>query len=66
MAVVSVHLDDHLKRKLGVAGYSVSGSTITIPSVTIQASDLRELLNVATQARHEVSLVSGVLTIKPV
>lgn len=66
MAVTSVHLDDHLKRKVGATGYSVSGSTVTIPSATVSGTDLSELLRVAALTRHEVSLVAGVLTLKPV
>lgn len=66
VAVTNAHLDTHLQRKLGVSGYSVSGATITVPSASVSAADLSELLRVAALARHEVSLAAGVLTIKPV
>lgn len=66
MAITNAHLDDHLKRKLGTAGFSVSGATVTVPGSTMTASDLRELIRVSDVTRHEVSLVAGVLTIKPV
>jgi hypothetical protein len=39
---------------------------VTVPSASVSASDLTELVRVAAVARHEVSLVAGVLTIKPV
>jgi hypothetical protein len=39
---------------------------VTIPSSTVDATRLRELFNVAAVTRHDLSLVAGVLTLKPV
>lgn len=66
MPASNAQLDAHLQRVVGAAGYSVSGSTVTIPSSTVSATQLRELVNVATVTRHDLSLVAGVLTLKPV
>jgi hypothetical protein len=65
VAVTSLHLDAHLQKKLGATGYTVTGSTVTVPSASISASDLHELLRVADVTGHAVSLVAGVLTLKP-
>jgi hypothetical protein len=66
MPASNTQLDGHLQKVVGAAGYSVSGSTVTIPSVTVSATQLAELARVAVVTRHELSLVAGVLTLKPV
>jgi hypothetical protein len=65
LAITSPHLDAHLQKKLGATGYTVTGSTVTIPSATVSASDLQELLRVADVTAHAVTLAAGVLTLKP-
>lgn len=67
MAITSPHLDSHLQRSnnSGLRNYSVSGSTVSVSTPTLSAQELRELVRVAEQAKHEVSLSSGTLQIKP-
>lgn len=62
---INAHLDDHLAKSIGRAGFSTSGATATIPAATVSADRLHALLDVAAVTGQEVSLVAGVLTIKP-
>lgn len=60
------YIDTHLKKIVGPAGYTVSGSTATIAAGTnIDTRTLAELIDVGSQAKHDVKLVSSSLTIAP-
>lgn len=52
-------------RRGPLKGYTTSGSTGSVASPTLSAGELREFLRVAESTKHEVSLVAGVLTVKP-
>lgn len=66
MPASHAQLDAHLQKVVGATGYSVAGSTVTIPSVNVSPSQMAELFRVAAVNRHDFSLVAGVLTLKPV
>lgn len=66
MPASHAELDRHLQKVVGASGYSVSGSTVTIPSVSVDATKMAELFRVASVTRHELSLAAGVLTLKPI
>jgi hypothetical protein len=56
----------HLQKVLGAAGYTNSGSTVTV-SRAINAAQLAELTGSPANVRaHEVTLVGGAVTMKPV
>jgi hypothetical protein len=58
-------LDKHLQRVVGTAGYTNSGSTVTISSVNVDAARMAELFRVAAVTRHTLSLVAGAVTLVP-
>lgn len=62
---ISPHLDNHLERTFGKANYVVSGAQATMTSANINMAQLAQLVDVAAQTKHDVSIVSGVVTIKP-
>lgn len=59
-------VDSHLKQIFGAAAYAVSGSQATMTTASISADKLQQLLDVGRATSHSVSLVAGVVTIKPV
>jgi hypothetical protein len=65
MAITSVQLDDYMKRRGSLKGYTTTGSAAQVSSPTVSPSELRELMTVADATRHTVELVAGVLTLKP-
>jgi hypothetical protein len=65
LAITSTHLDQHMSRRASLKGYTTSGSTVSVATPSVTAQELRELLDVAAVTGHEVSLVSGTLTLKP-
>jgi len=58
-------LDRHLRGVVGNTGYTVSGSQATLPAASLDHRRLEELLDIAWQSKHDVSLAAGVLTVKP-
>jgi hypothetical protein len=65
VAVTSVHLDDYMSKHGPLKGYTTSGNTGSVASPTLSAQELLEFIRVAQATKHEVSLVAGVLTVKP-
>ena len=59
-ALVQAHLD----KVVGSAGYTVSGAVATITS-SMDHRRLQELLDVAGEVKHDVSLASGVPKVTP-
>jgi hypothetical protein len=68
VSITSTHLDNYLLKTPSGAlkGYTTSGSVVSVASATLSAAELLELIRVADATKHAVSLVAGVLTIKPV
>lgn len=58
-------LDMHLRRVVGNTGFSTSGASATLPAASLDARRLQELINVAGQVKHNVTVASGVLTVAP-
>lgn len=57
-------LDKHVKAVAGSSGYSVSGLNATITG-SLDARQLEELIDKAVVTKHEVVVVSGVVTVRP-
>lgn len=57
-------LDMHLRRIVGLAGYTVSGNTATI-TTSLDHRRIEELVNVASQIKHDVVLTAGALKVQP-
>lgn len=57
-------LDAHLQRVVGAAGYTVSGTQATITG-SIDHRQVQELINVAVELKHDVTLVSGSPKVTP-
>lgn len=57
-------LDAHMKKVVGVAGYSVTGTSATV-SGSLNDQRLLELQRLASQAKYDVTVVSGVVTLVP-
>ena len=52
------HLQAHLDKVVGTSGYTVSGATATL-TATLDHRRLQELLDVATEIKHDVKIVAG-------
>lgn len=57
-------LDLHLRRVVGVSGYSVSGNVATI-TANLDHRRIEELIHVAQQVKHDVVLSAGALKVQP-
>jgi hypothetical protein len=63
--VIQPHIDEHFAREFGKANYTVSAQTVTMTSANVKMEQLDRLIQMARTNGHDVSLVSGVLTVKP-
>jgi hypothetical protein len=63
---VAIHtlLQGHLDKVIGTGGYTVSGAVATV-TASLDHRRLQELLDVATEIKHDVTLVSGVPKVTP-
>jgi len=63
---VALHvlLQNHLDKVLGTSGYTVSGAVATV-TASLDHRRLQELLDVATEIKHDVSFVAGVPKVTP-
>lgn len=59
-----VLLQNHLDRVVGTSGYTVSGATATL-TASLDHRRLQELLDVAVELKHDVSLAAGVPKVTP-
>lgn len=63
---LDVHVDTALKNMPDKVVYSVSGRNATLPAANLPDQRLGEIIRIAHLNRHEVVLVAGVLTIRPI
>lgn len=57
-------LQSHLDKVVGSSGYTVSGAVATL-TASLDHRRLQELLDVATEIKHDVALVGGVPKVTP-
>ena len=57
-------LDNHLQKIVGTAGYTVAGATATV-TTALDHRRMQELVDVASQIKHDVKLVGGALQVLP-
>jgi hypothetical protein len=62
---IQSHIDEHFAREFGKAAYVVVGQTVTMTSANVKMQQIERLLEVARTTGQDVSLVAGVLTLKP-